>query len=236
MYHPDENYLGGFTPNDGTIEFYGRIKALAEPTHTVLDLGAGRAAWFEDDTCAYRRQIQTLKGHVAEVIAADIDEVVLNNRSSDRNVVINGSIPLPDNSVDIIVADYVLEHIQDPDEFVSEVRRLLKPSGYFCARTPHKYSYIALGARLVPNRKHVDYLKNLQPDRQAQDVFPTAYRLNTMASIGKSFSGFENFSYVFSTDPAYYLGNRTVYKTLQSIHHVTPSWFSGNIFAFLRKI
>lgn len=77
MYRPENSFLGEFTPNDGTIEFYGRIRAFAQPDHTVMDLGAGRGAWFEDDTCGYRRQIRALKGHVREVIAADIDEAVL---------------------------------------------------------------------------------------------------------------------------------------------------------------
>ena len=234
-YRPEEEFYGGFTPNDGTIEFYGRIKALVRPEHRVLDFGAGRAAWFEDDQCSYRRKVQTLKGHVSELIAADIDEAVLDNRSSDRNIVIGDRVPLPDNSVDIIVADYVLEHVQEPVKFVSEIRRLLKPAGLFCARTPHKYSYVAIGARAVPNKKHADYLESLQPERKRQDVFPTAYRLNTMSAVNRHFTDFDNCSYIFRPDPYYFLGRKKIYKTFEIIHRLTPAWFSGNIFAFLRK-
>ncbi len=234
-YKPEDQYLGEFTPNDGTIEFYGRIKAIARPEHTVLDLGAGRAAWFEDDPCKYRKQIQILKGSVNEVIAADIDEVVLENRSSDRNILITEKVPLPDNSVDIIIADYVLEHIQDPEEFVSEVRRILRPKGMFCARTPHKHSYVAIGARMVPNRRHSDCLKSLQPERKSQDVFPTAYKLNTLSSIGRNFKGLDNFSYIFRADPSYFFGNKHIYNALEIVHKFSPSWFSGNIFVFLRN-
>lgn len=234
-YKPEDQYLGGYSPNDGTIEFYGRIKACARPEHTVLDLGAGRAAWFEDDTCEYRKQTQMLKGFVAEVIAADIDKVVLENRSSDRNLLITEKIPLPDSSVDIIIADYVLEHIQNPEEFVSEVLRILRPKGLFCARTPHKYGYVAIGARLVPNRKHSDYLKSLQPERKSRDVFPTAYKLNTISSIRRSFKELNNFSYIFQADPSYYFGRKLVYKLLKLAHKLSPSWLSGNIFVFLKR-
>jgi SAM-dependent methyltransferase len=233
-YKPEAQYLGGYSPNDGTIEFYGRIKAFARPEHTVLDLGAGRAAWYEDDLCEYRKQTQLLKGFVNEVIA-DIDEAVLENRSSDRNILITQTVPLPDSSVDIIIADYVLEHIQNPEEFVSEAHRILRPKGIFCARTPHKYSYVAIGARMVPNRRHSDYLKNLQPERKSQDVFPTAYKLNTLSSLERNFKGFNNFSYIFQADPAYYFGNKYAYSVLVIIHKFSPSWFSGNIFAFLMK-
>lgn len=235
MYRPEQAYFGGYTPNDGTIEFYGRIKALARPDHVVLDYGAGRAAWFEDDKCEYRRQMQLFKGFVKEVIAADIDEIVMTNRSSDRNLVIGRNVPLPDSSVDIVIADYVLEHVENPVEFSNEVFRLLKPSGLFCARTPHKYSYVAIGARMIPNRQHVKYLKGLQPDRKSQDVFPTCYRLNTLQDIKRSFPQFDDASFVVRTDPAYFFGSRAVYKSAQIMHQLSPSWFSGNIFAFLRK-
>lgn len=144
-------------------------------------------------------------------------------------------MPLPDKSVDIIVADYVLEHVQDPVNFALEVRRLLKPSGLFCARTPHKYSYVAIGARVVPNRRHSNYLTRLQPERKSQDVFPTAYKLNTLSAIERYFIDFKNFSYLFRADPAYFLGNKQAYHFMENIHRLAPAWFSGNIFVFLQK-
>lgn len=235
IYNPEDAYIGGYTPNDGTIEFYSRIKAITKPEHTVLDMGAGRGAWFEDDVCEYRRLVRSFKGHVKEFIATDIDEAVLQNRSSDRNIVTEDRVPLEDHSVDIIIADYVLEHVQDPVSFVSEVKRLLKPKGIFCARTPHKYNYISLGGRSIPNKKHTNVLKNLQPDRKSQDVFDTAYKLNTVGAIQRHFFEFSDHSYVFRTDPSYYFGNQRLYRVLEAGHRMMPIWFSGNIFAFLRR-
>jgi ubiquinone/menaquinone biosynthesis C-methylase UbiE len=235
QYDPEDGFYGGYTPNDGTVEFYGRIKALAKPADTVLDLGAGRAAWYEDDACSFRRQTQTLKGSVRELIAADIDDVVLQNRSSDRNILITEHVPLPDSSIDIIIADYVLEHVEHPVEFVAEIRRLLKPSGLFCARTPHKFSYIAMGARAVSNAKHTRVLRRLQPGRKAQDVFPTMYKMNTLSTLEQQFGGFESASYLFRADPAYYFGNRHLYKGMEVMHRLMPAWFSANIFVFMRN-
>ena len=168
QYRPADEFIGGYTPNDGTIEFYARIKALICPEHKILDLGAGRAEWFEDDQCEYRRNIRLIKGHVSEVIAADVDEAVLYNRTSDRNLVFDKTIPLPDQSIDVIIADYVLEHVVDPEGFAAEVRRLLKPGGIFCARTPHKFHYVSIGARIVKNQRHVKFLRWLQPNGHPQ--------------------------------------------------------------------
>lgn len=43
-YKPCANMVGGFSENDGTIDFYLRINSLIDETSVVLDLGAGRAS------------------------------------------------------------------------------------------------------------------------------------------------------------------------------------------------
>ena len=50
-FNPSKNMVGGFTDNDGTIDFYLRVNSLINKDSIVLDLGAGRAAWYEDDKC-----------------------------------------------------------------------------------------------------------------------------------------------------------------------------------------
>lgn len=60
--------VGGFTDNDGTIDFYLRVNSLVSKDQTVLDLGAGRAAWFEDDKCDTRRSIRLLKGKLRKLL------------------------------------------------------------------------------------------------------------------------------------------------------------------------
>lgn len=43
---------------------------------------------------------------------------------------LNGPLPLPDQSFDVIHANQVIEHLADADCFVSEIARLLSPAGY----------------------------------------------------------------------------------------------------------
>ena len=43
---------------------------------------------------------------------------------------LNGPIPLPSNSFDVVHANQVIEHLYDTDVFASEIRRLLSPEGY----------------------------------------------------------------------------------------------------------
>lgn len=228
--------LGGFSPNDGTIDFYLRVASLVTPDSVLLDLGAGRAGWFEDDDCATRHAIRTLKGRVAEVIAADVDAAVLANRASDRQLVMRSAeIPLPDASCDTILADYVLEHIADVPRFVAEAGRVLKPGGWFCARTPHKYSYLAAVSRMVGNSSHSRLLAMIQPRRQAQDIFPAFYRLNTRRALRHAFPGWHDASFVYVPEPAYHFGSKAVFAVQDVLHKLLWREFSGHLFVFLRN-
>ena len=108
-------------------------------------------------------------------------------------------IPLDDNSMDIIVADWVLEHVLNPVEFSSEIYRVLKPGGIFCARTPHKYKYVSLFATLLKNKLRSKALNFIQPQKKEQDTFPTAYKLNTLKTIKKNFKNYKNFNYLYTS-------------------------------------
>ena len=91
-FDPQENFLGGYTDGDGTVEFYGRINAILKDDYVVLDVGAGRAAWYEDDKCTYRRNLRTLRSKVKCVIAVDVDSAVFDNNSSDENRLVENGI------------------------------------------------------------------------------------------------------------------------------------------------
>lgn len=236
LFDPYKNMVGGFSPNDGTIGFYLRVNSIVENTSVVLDLGAGRGAWFSDDPCETRRNTRLLKGKVREVIAADVDAAVRDNLASDRQIVIeNGELDLPKASVDVIVADYVFEHVAEVVEFAEQANHVLKEGGWLCARTPHKFNYVALIAAITKNNLHSKVLEKVQPNRKEIDVFPTVYKLNTIGDIRRAFPGWSDHSFVHRSDPAYFFGNRFVYAGLSLIHRLFFKEFSGSIFVFLRK-
>lgn len=235
-FDPYANLVGGFSTNDGTMDFYLRINSLLKPEHTVLDMGAGRAAWFEDDTCQPRKEIRMLKGKVKKVIAADVDDAVLENRASDSQVVMkDGKLDLPDASVDLVVADYVLEHIEDPETFAAQVDAVLRPGGWFCARTPHKISYVSIASRLVANKAHTKVLKYIQPDRKEIDVFPAFYRMNSVSDVRKAFPGWNNQSFTHRIDPAYHFNSKLLHSIQDYMHRVLFSQACGNLFVYVQK-
>jgi len=50
------------------------------------------------------------------------------------------ALPFPDGFFDRVVADSVLEHLQDQPKGLSECHRVMRPAGYLCISTPNRYS------------------------------------------------------------------------------------------------
>jgi SAM-dependent methyltransferase len=229
---------GGFTRVDGTVEFYARVNALLRPTDIVLEFGAGRGRSSED-VVAFRRDLTRLRGKVREVIGLDVDDAVLENPLVDRALVyaVGGPFPLADASVDKVVSDFTFEHVTDPNGVARELDRVLRPGGWLCARTPNRSGYIAVAGRLVPNRFHHRVLQRAQSHgpRAEHDVFPTAYRMNTLREVGRLFPGYRDCSYSFDAEPAYFGTSRLAIGVARTLVRVVPERFGSMLHLFLQK-
>lgn len=230
--------VGGFSRDDKTVEFYGRVNALLTPESVVVDFGAGRGG-FMDEPDSWLRQLQLLRGKVARVVGVDVDPVVKENPSLDEAQVWTPGNPidLPDGSVDLILSDYTFEHVDDPALVVAELQRILKPGGWICARTPNKWGYIALGARMVPNRLHARVLERLQPTRAEQDVFPTRYRMNTLRSMRELFPapGWTVTGYTLNGEPVYFGGSRALIYGVYAVSKLLPQKLGAMCMFFVQK-
>ncbi len=193
-YYPDLKH-------DGTRKFYGWIREYTNPNMTLLNLGAGPAT---------KKSIRIFKGEVASVIGADIDPVVLSNEELDEGYLIkDGVLPFSDNYFDLAYSDFVLEHIEDPKQFLQEVYRVLKPGGSFFFRAPNKYHYVAIIARSTPHWFHdlvANRVRGLSED--SHEPWPTFYRLNSQGLIQRYANqvGFEHIELRFvEAEPSYFM-------------------------------
>ena len=235
-YEPEKQTLGGYLRYDPTVEFYGRDQTILKSDDVVLDVGAGRGRWFYADESAYRRRMQDIKPLVGKLIGADVDPVVLENPTTHENrLIVNGVLPVETESVDVVLAHYVLEHLDDPATFASEVDRVLKPGGFLCARTPHKYHYVALAARAVPNRLHGTVMERVKPGIQREDVFPTRYRLNTKEAVATFFPGWRDYTYLYTSEPWYTFGRKSIFLAMEAAHRILPRPLVSNLFIFVQK-
>lgn len=236
IYYPESRF-GGFTDIDGTIAFYNRVQALVHPSSVALDVGCGRGMYSEDPVAA-RRERRILKGRCAKVIGIDVDPAGERNTCLDEFHIIKGPRwPVEDESVDLILSDCVLEHIEDPESFFSESRRTLKSGGYLCIRTTNARSYIGLISRITPNRLHASVLKKARHCKNEEDIFPTAYRCNTRPKVASMLErhGFDHCVYEYESEPYYLSFSRFFYRLGVLHQRFAFSFLKAAIFAFARK-
>ncbi|HZF46286.1 MAG TPA: methyltransferase domain-containing protein [Sphingomonadaceae bacterium] len=229
---------GGFSHVDGTVSFYTRVNALLEPEFTVLDLGAGRGATLDTNPKSYRTRLAKLQGKVAKVVGVDVDPVVLENPYVDdaKIIKIGEPYPFPDNTFDMIVSDWVLEHVDNPQEFAAEVARVLKPGGWFCARTPNRWGMVGLVTSLIPNNAHAGLLSKLQEGRASKDVFPTRYLLNTPGRLKRAFPAdrWDNYSYLSNPEPPYIQRSLLAMRAVLFAWRLAPPGFKTVFNVFLK--
>jgi len=232
-----ESRFGGYSDIDGTVTFSTRVNALLEPQFTVADIGCGRGSFAEDPN-ATKRSLRILKGKVREVVGLDVDESARGNPYLDRfePLRVGERWPLDDHSVDLLLSDNVVEHLDDPDAFFSELRRVVRDGGYVCLRTPNSRSYIALISRLIPNRRHARVVGWAQDGRQEQDVFPVRYRCNTVGKLRRMLDrhGIDAVVYGYEAEPSYLSMSGLLYRLGVWHQRVAPGFLRSAIFVFGR--
>ncbi len=96
----------------------------------------------------------------------------------------SGRWPLEDHCADLLLARYVLEHVEHPEAFLAEARRVLRPAGRFLFLTPNRLHPAAMVSRCLPvslKRRVLGATRGVDEE----DVFPTWYRLNTAGEIAR---------------------------------------------------
>lgn len=154
--------------------FRQRLLQQISGSTRCLDFGCGRGNV---------RQMN-FKGVAAWVSGVDPERAVFDNPQLDDAALLDLAdlrIPYPDASFDVVFADNVMEHVVDPPATLAEIRRVLKPGGRFLAKTPNKWHYMPIIARLTPTAFHRYY--NRLRGRESIDTFPTQYRFNTAAEV-----------------------------------------------------
>lgn len=237
--HP-EMAAGGYARDDGSVEFYQRVVAVLPEGGLVLDLGAGRGAVFDNGDKNWRDWLVRLGKRYSRRIGVDVDPAVLKNPELDEAKVIEPGkpLPFPDATFDLVLCDWVVEHVEDPASFAAEIRRVLKVGGWFCARTPNRWSYFSVGARVLSGPMQARVLKLLQPSRKEEDVFPKFYRLNTLGEIAAAFGPphWVNATYTHNPDPSYH-GNMAWLRSLIILgQKLLPDSLGTVVLIFARRV
>ena len=161
---------------DGTKEFLNILNEYIIPDKTrLLEIGSGPTNNTSD----------FLASKVARLDGLDIDERINSNAALQQAVIYDGGeFPIEDNCYDLIVADYVMEHVEDPILMLKEINRVLRPGGHFVFRTPNIYHYVSIVSRFTPHSFHLAVANKMRqkPD-DAIEPYPTFYRFNSRGAV-----------------------------------------------------
>jgi ubiquinone/menaquinone biosynthesis C-methylase UbiE len=113
------------------IERYRFACKLLHPDQTILDIA-----------CGYGYGTFLMSNHGCKVIGADIDaDAVAQAKNIWRNCEFIHAdalnLPFEDATFDAVVTFETIEHVEDEERFLSEMKRVLKPGGLFICSTPN---------------------------------------------------------------------------------------------------
>lgn len=158
-----------------------------------------------DAGCGTGGIIREYKNKAGRIIGVDRDEHTLRqNQSIDQAIVADlRHIPLADGSVDVITAQFVLEHVEEPEAVFKEFSRLLRPGGSFVFLTSNILNPIMAMSRILPFRSHQWLRRRVL--HQTDEAYPTFYRANTIQKLQRLASqhGFKSQTIERAGNPEY---------------------------------
>ncbi|MBN1543376.1 class I SAM-dependent methyltransferase [candidate division KSB1 bacterium] len=145
-----------------------------------LDLGCGHhllSPWRLE-------QERRLLAATSWIVGVDVDFASLKKHQTiqDKVCATIGHLPFKDQTFDLVTSQMVFEHLQFPENQLREIARILKKGGRLCFHTPNSRGYSTWIARLIPEKLKKTLVYLLQK-READDLFPAFYRINTPVQI-----------------------------------------------------
>ena len=135
--------------------------------------------------------------------AVDFSDEALNNSAHlcEKTIkldVANEKLTIEDNEFDIVISFMVLEHIVNPELFISEVIRVCKPGGMILITIPNIVSFISrirvlfgyLPLAVSSDKTHVKYYTERELSKLfsthdlTPDIIPTSFSINPLKQKG----------------------------------------------------
>lgn len=120
--------------------WHGRYHLLNQLRDAIRDLAVSSSLGGEsllDFGCAESPYQPLLGPRFRRYVRADLP----GNPRADVTIDIDGHLPLPDASIDVVLSTQVLEHVAVPAAYLAEARRVLRPGGRLLLSTHGAWKY-----------------------------------------------------------------------------------------------
>lgn len=118
------------------------------------------------------------------------------------------AIPLPDDSIDLVVSFETIEHHDRHEEMLAEIRRVLRPDGILIISSPNRVVYSELAG--YHNEFHIKELDFAEFDAVLKSQFPTVAYFGQRLAVGSSIFTLEPNSHTTTIDAFTDTGNEVV--------------------------
>lgn len=116
--------LGAIIIDELRVAFLQRVFNSIGKKQSLIDVGCGEKPY-----------LNIYSPFVEKSVGVDVNYTL--HKENKADVFFDGKkIPFEDNSFDIVICTEVLEHVQEPKEFVAELKRVVKPNGYIVLTVP----------------------------------------------------------------------------------------------------
>jgi len=167
------------------VRYKDLLRHLLQSGARWLDLGCGHEVVRPWALRPGEQQVLYTQSPALSVgVDRDVDALRRNRCTPHRVAADLQSLPFADGSFDVITANMVLEHSEDPAALMAEAWRVLRVKGVFVFHTPNKYYPMSVLAAALPDGVKAR-LVALVSHRHENDVYPTFFRVNTRAAIAR---------------------------------------------------
>lgn len=190
----------------------------------LIDKATTRTSYILDVGCGHGDYLRSVFEKTKHTYGIDPDKSALSKNTFIKHLSVASveKLPFKDNFFDVVVLQWVLEHLPDPETAFSEIHRVLKPGGKVIFVTPNARNYNAWIIRLIPNRFH-GFFTNMLYGRKAEDAYPVQYKVNSYKKLAKILEpiGLNKSQLIFNGDPSYISFNTPLFALARGLERIT---------------
>jgi ubiquinone/menaquinone biosynthesis C-methylase UbiE len=141
-------------------------------------------------------------------------------------------LPFADQSFDLVICSWVLEHLARPSSAFAEAARVLRRAGHFVFLAPNAWHPLTLANRLISRFGHWQAgLVTRLYGRSEADTFPVVYRANTRRQVERlaTAAGLTPVAFCAIGDPSYLAFNELFFRVAIVAEGLTPEWMKVHL-------